>query len=227
MTQIVVSKKTDTDIQQDVIRELKWDTRIEETDVGIEVDDGVVTLSGTVDSWGKRYAAAEAAHRVRGVLDIANDIAVKTLGTPGRTDTEIAGAVRNALVWDVFVPDTRIRSTVSNGVVTLEGDVETWTQHDDAAKAVRNLSGVREMVNLIGIKAPRVDAAKVRKSIEDALERQAELEAKRVWFEVQDGAVKVFGTVHSWAERETVMGAAKGTPGVRTVEDKLRIEASF
>lgn len=227
MTQIMVSKKTDTDIQQDVIRELKWDTRIEETDVGIEVDDGVVTLTGTVDSWGKRYAAAEAAHRVLGVLDIANDIAVKTLGTPGRTDTEIAGAVRNALVWDVFVPDTRIRSTVSNSVVTLEGDVETWTQHDDAAKAVRNLSGVREVVNLIGIKAPRVDAAKVRKSIEDALERQAELEAKRVWFEVQDGAVKVFGTVHSWAERETVMGAAKGTPGVRTVEDKLRIEASF
>jgi len=227
MTQVAAVKKTDSDVQQDVLRELKWDPRIEETDVGVEVDDGVVTLSGTVGSWGKRYAAAEAAHRVRGVLDIANDIAVKTPGTPGRTDTDIAGAVRNALVWDVFVPDTRIRSTVSNGVVTLEGDVDTWTQHDDAARTVRNLSGVREVVNLIEIKAPRVDAAKVRKSIEEALERRAEREAKRVWFQVEDGNVKVSGTVRSWAERETVIGAARGTPGVRSVEDKLRIEPSF
>jgi osmotically-inducible protein OsmY len=226
MAEVIVNK-SDTDVQQDVLRELKWDTRIKETDVGVEVDDGVVTLSGTVDSWGKRYAAAQAAHRVRRVLDIANDIVVKTPGTPGWTDTDIAGAVRNALVWDVFVPDTRIRSTVSNGVVTLEGDVDTWTQHDDAARAVRNLSGVREVVNLIEIKAPRVDAAMVRKSIEAALERQAEIDAKRVWFEIKDGAVKVFGTVPTWAEREIVIGAAKGTPGVRTVEDKLRIQPSF
>lgn len=226
-TVIKTDTKTDTEIQQDVLRELKWDTRVEETDVGVEVDEGVVTLSGTVSSWGKRYAAAEAAHRLRSVLDVANNIAVRTPGTPGRTDTEIAHAVRNALVWDVFVPDTRIRSTVSAGVVTLEGDVDTWTQHEDTARAVRNLSGVREVVNLIEVKAPKVDAAKVRKSIEDALERQAEREAKRFWFEVQDGAVKVFGTVRSWAEREAVIGAAKGTPGVRSVEDKLRIEPSF
>ena len=216
MTQ-VIANKSDTDLQQDVLRELKWDARIKETDVGVEVDDGVITLSGTVDSWGKRYAAARAAHRVRGVLDIANDIVVKTPGTPGRTDTDIATAVRNALIWDVFVPDTRIRSTVSNGVVTLEGDVDTWTQHDDAARAVRNLSGVREVVNLIEIKAARVDAAMLRKSIEGALERQAEIDAKRVWFEIKDGEVKVFGTVPTWAEREIVIGAAKGTPGVRTV----------
>lgn len=226
MTQ-VIAKKSDPDLQQDVLRELKWDARIKETDVGVEVDDGVVTLTGTVDSWGKRYAAAQAAHRVRGVLDIANDIVVKTPGTPGRTDTDIATAARNALIWDVFVPDTRIRSTVSNGVVTLEGDVDTWTQHDDAARAVRNLSGVREVVNLIEIKAPRVDPIKVRKSIEEALERQAEIDAKRVWFEIQDGEVKVFGTVPTWAEREIVIGAAKGTPGVRTVEDKLRVQPSF
>ncbi len=223
----LMANKTDTDIQQDVLRELKWDTRIKETDVGVEVDHGVITLSGTVDSWGKRYAAAQAAHRVRGVLDIANDIVVKTPGTPGRTDTDIAMAVRNALVWDVFVPDTRIRSTVSNGVVTLEGDVDTWTQHDDAARAVRNLSGVREVVNLVAIKAPMVDAAKVRKSIQEALERQAEIDAKRVWFEVKDSTVKVFGTVPTWAEREIVLAAAKGTPGVRAVEDKMRIEPSF
>lgn len=228
MALVTVGKKTDSEIQQDVLRELKWDTRVEETDVGVEVDAGVVTLSGTVSSWGKRHAAAEAAHRVRGVLDVANDVVVKMPGMPGRTDTEVAHAVRNALVWDVFVPDTRIRSTVSDGVVTLDGEVETWTQAEDAERAVRNLTGVRSVMNLISIKPPSlVDGAKVRKSIEAALERQAEREAKRVWFEIDDGVVKVFGNVHSWAEREAVIGAAKGTPGVRRVEDKLRIEPSF
>jgi osmotically-inducible protein OsmY len=227
MALVSVGKKTDSEIQQDVLRELKWDTRVEETDVGVEVDAGVVTLSGTVSSWGKRHAAAEAAHRVRGVLDVANDVVVKVPGMPGRTDTEVAHAVRNALVWDVFVPDTRIRSTVSDGVVTLDGEVETWTQAEDAERAVRNLAGVRSVMNLISIKPPSVDGTKVRKSIEAALERQAEREAKRVWFEIDAGVVKVFGTVHSWAEREAVIGAAKGTPGVRRVEDKLQIEPSF
>lgn len=227
MAPVTAGKKTDAEIQQDVLRELKWDTRVEETDVGVEVDAGVVTLSGTVGSWGKRQAAADAAHRVRGVLDIANDIVVRTPGTPGRTDTEIAQAVRNALVWDVFVPDTRIRSTVSNGVVTLDGDVDNWRQAEDAERAVRNLAGVRAVMNLLAVKGPKVDAVKVRQSIEDALERQAQREARRVWVEVDDGAVKVFGTVRSWAEREAVIGSAKGTPGVRRVEDKLRIEPSF
>jgi osmotically-inducible protein OsmY len=227
MPVVSVAKKTDSEIQQDVLRELKWDTRVEETDVGVEVDAGVVTLSGTVSSWGKRHAAAEAAHRVRGVLDVANDVVVKMPGMPGRTDTDVAHAVRNALVWDVFVPDTRIRSTVSDGVVTLDGEVETWTQAEDAEKAVRNLAGVRSVMNLISIEPPTVDGAKVRKSIEDALERQAEREAKRVWFEIDAGVVKIFGTVRSWGEREAVIGAAKGTPGVRRVEDKLRIEPSF
>lgn len=227
MTQLMEATRTDTDIQQDVIRELKWDPRVEETEVGVEVDKGVITLSGTVSSWGKRIAAEEAAHRVRDVLDVANDITVKLPGSGVRTDTDIAHAVREALVWDVFVPDTRIRSTVTSGAVTLEGDVDTWTQRDDAARAVRNLGGVRSVMNLIEVRAPRVDAAKLRKSIGDALERQAEREANRVSFEVKDGAVKVMGTVHSWAEREAVIGAAKGTPGVRMVEDQLRIEPSF
>ena len=130
-------------------------------------------------------------------------------------------------MWDVFVPDTRIRSTVSDGVVTLDGEVETWTQGEDAEKAVRNLAGVRSVMNLISIKPLSVDGAKLRKLIEAALERQAEREAKRVWFEVDAGVVEIFGTVHSSAEREAVIGAAKGTPGVRRVEDKLRIEPSF
>lgn len=226
MPQVTAVRKTDAEVQQDVLRELKWDGRVEEADVGVEVDEGVVTLSGTVSSWGKRVAAAEAAHRVAGVLDVANDVTVRTPGAPGRTDTEIAHAVREALAWDVFVPDALIRSTVADGVVTLEGDVDTWAQRDDAEAVARNLSGVRVVMNLIGVKPPAADPARVRKSIEDALERQAEREASRVWLEVQDGAVKVFGTVRSWAERQAVIGAVKGTPGVRSVEDELRIETS-
>ena len=177
MPQLMVTKKTDAETQQDVLRELKWDTRVEETDVGVEVDKGVVTLTGHVSSWGKRCAAAEAAHRVRGVLDVANDITVRVPGTPGRTDTEIASAVRHALEWDEFVPEKRIKSTVSNGAVTLQGDVDTWAQCEGAARAVRYLFGVRAVVNLIEVKAPKVEAAKLRKAIESALERRAELEA--------------------------------------------------
>jgi osmotically-inducible protein OsmY len=224
MTQVATATKTDTEIQKDVLRELKWDTRVDETDVGVEVDEGVVTLTGTVTSWGKRLAAAEAAHKVFGVRDVANDIVVKVPGSPGRTDTEIAQAVRHALEWDVFVPDKHIMSTVSNGVVTLEGEVTTWSQRESAGQAVRDLSGVREVLNEIVVKPPRVEPAVVRKAIEGALARRAERQAGRVWFEVEDGAVKVHGAVGSWAEKEAVIGAAKGTPGVRMVEDLLRIE---
>ncbi|HET6898434.1 MAG TPA: BON domain-containing protein [Vicinamibacteria bacterium] len=145
-------RKTDSEIQQDVLRELEQDTRVEETDVGVEVDDGIVTLTGTVTSWGKRHAAAQAAHRVHGVLDVANNIVVKLPGTPGRTDTELAHAVRNALAWDVFVPDAQIRSTVSDGVVTLDGEVDTRAQAEDAERAVRNLAGVRALMSLIAVK---------------------------------------------------------------------------
>lgn len=216
--------RADAEIQQDVMRELKWDTRVAETEVGVEVNDGVVTLTGTVGSWARRVAAEEAAHRVRSVLDVANDLVVRIPGTGTPTDAQVAQAVRHALQWDVLVPDTRIRSTVVDGAVTLAGAVDTCAQSDDAARAVRNLAGVRTVVNLIEVEAPRVDAGQLRKAIETALARQAEREARGVWFEIEDGAVKVRGRVHSWAERETVIGAARGTPGVRAVEDHLEIE---
>jgi osmotically-inducible protein OsmY len=215
---------TDSEIQQAVLRELKWDTRVEETDVGVEVDGGIVTLTGTVTSWAKRIAAQEAAHRVVGVLDVANDLKVKVLGEAGRTDTDVARAVRHALEWDVFVPETRIRSTVSGGWVTLDGQVDYWSQRQDAERAVRNLAGVRGVSNSIEITPPKVLPLEVRGAIEQALERQAEREAHRISLDVQDGRVSLSGIVHSWAEREAVVGAARGTRGVRDVQDRLRIE---
>jgi osmotically-inducible protein OsmY len=220
-------KKSDPTIQRDVLDELKWDTRVKETDVGVEVSDGIVTLSGTVPSWAARVAAQEAAHRVAGVLDVANDIHVKPPTSAERDDTDLARAVRHALEWDMFVPHQKIRTTVSNGVVTLEGAVDYWSEHEDAARAVRNLSGVREVRNRITVEpgVPRASAQTVRHAIESALERHAEHAAKAVRIEVYDGSVVLSGEVPSWAERNAVEGAVRGTPGVWKVDNHLRIHA--
>ena len=118
--------RNDEEIQKSVLDELKWDGRVLATDVGVEVNKGVVTLTGSVESYAKRVAAQEAAHRVRGVLDVANDIQIRVPESTGRTDTEIAQAVRQALEWNVFVPQERIHSTVSEGLVTLTGTVDRW-----------------------------------------------------------------------------------------------------
>lgn len=214
---------SDARIQDDVLRELKWDQRVKETEVGVEVHDGVVTLTGTVDNWAKRRAAQDAAHRVKGVLDVANDIEVRWLGGEGESDTEIAQAVRHALVWDVFVPDDAIVSTVSRGWVTLEGNVETWSQRDAAEAAIRNLTHVHGVINKIIVEPMPVFPGEVRRAIEEALERRAEREAGRIAVEVEDGRVTLSGMVNSWQEKQTVLGAAKGTAGVRTVDDRLQV----
>ena len=217
---------SDSEIQQAVLRELKWDTRVEETEVGVEVDSGVVTLTGTVSSFGKRIAAQEAAHRVGAVLDVANDISVKVPGTSGPNDTELAAAVRRALEWDVFVPEKRIRSTVSAGWVTLDGDVDYWSQREDAQRVIGNLTGIRGLTNKIEVVPLKGQAIpnEVKRAIEHALERHALREAKHIEIDMKDGRVVVSGVVHSWREKDAVIGAAKGTVGVRGIEDHLRIE---
>lgn len=211
----------DSEIQQAVLRELKWDLRVKETDVGVEVDKGVVTLTGTVASWAERKAAAEAAHRVERVRDVANDIQVKIPGTGKPTDTDIAAAVRHALEWAVFVPDKKIRSTVSDGVVTLEGVVDRYAQREDAERCIEQLAGVRLIVNSITVLPPKVAESSVRNAITDALSRQASTEAKAIEVSVQDGRVIVSGPVHSYQEQQTVLNAARGTQGVREVTSQL------
>ncbi|MFI5284669.1 MAG: BON domain-containing protein, partial [Candidatus Dormibacterales bacterium] len=194
------------------------------TEVGVQVDGGVVTLTGAVTSWAKRVAAQEAARRVIGVLDVANDIEVKVPGGLARTDTEIAQAVRRTLEWDVFVPEQKITSTVTDGWVTLEGPVERSSQRDDAERAVRNLTGVKMVVNKISVMPAKPVTGDVRKAIEQALERRAEREARQIGVDVRDGTVTLTGTVHSWAERQSVLAAARFTPGVLDVQDHLRTE---
>ncbi len=222
MTQAI--RKTDAQIHHDVLEELKWDSRVDETEVGVQVEGGVVTLTGTVTSFAKRWAAEEAAHRVIGVLDVANDITVKVAGEIAPTDTDIAHAVRRALEWDVFVPNEKITSTVRDGWVTLEGTVERWSQREDAGRAVRNLTGVKGVQNKIAVTPAKPVTGDVRNAIEEALERRAEREARRIQVDVRDGTVTLTGAVHSWAERKSVLAAARFTPGVRAVEDHLRTE---
>lgn len=219
--------KADSEIQQDVLRELRWDTRVKETEVGVEVDHGVVTLTGGVDSYAKKLAAREAAHRVAGVLDVADDIQVRIPGIMVRSDTDIARAVRLALEWDVFIPDTKIRSTVSDGWVTLEGNVDSLVDRDDSERAVLRLQGVRGVINNIAVRAHKAESKEIRKSIEETLERRADREADRISVEVQNGRVVLEGRVHSWPEKEAILGSVRHAPGVQAVSDKLRIEPYF
>jgi osmotically-inducible protein OsmY len=224
-TKVARTVKTDAQIRREVLDELAWDTRVEATDVGVAAEHGVVTLSGTVGSYAKKLLAQGAAHRVTGVRDVANDIIVRSpaAGT-GRTDTEIALAIRHALEWDDFVPADRIRSTVVNGIVTLEGTVDVWQERDEAARAVRRLVGVRDVINAIKVVPDRIEAEIVRGAIEEALARRAEREAERITVAVRDGAVTVSGAVRTWAEKRAVIGAAAHAPGVHYLEDDLRIE---
>jgi osmotically-inducible protein OsmY len=217
--------RTDAELQHDVMRELEWDARVDHTDIGVTVHGGIVTLTGTVGNWAKRVAAQKAAHRVRDVLDVANDIQVKFSELGPRSDADIAQAVRAALEWNVFVPAQRIRSTVSDGRVTLEGEVDSLTQRDDAERAISHLAGVRLVINDIAVKVPKdVRTGDVRKAIHDALGRRTARECERLKVETHEGFVTLSGSVHTWAEKKAAIGAARGTPGVRSVKDELRIE---
>jgi osmotically-inducible protein OsmY len=197
---------------------------VNETGIGVTVSKGVVTLTGVVTSYAKKLAAQEAAHRVMGVLDVANDIRVRIPGSLGRTDTEIAQAVRNTLEWDVLVPDTHITSTVADGWVTLEGDVNRLREREDAERAVRRLLGVHGVHNKIVVRPPKATSERMREVIEDALERSAAHEVKRIQVQVSDGVVTLTGRVRSYAEKRAVMGAVSHAPGVHTVKDQLRID---
>lgn len=219
--------KSDSQIQQEVLRELKWDTRVEETEVGVTVERGIVTLTGTLPSYAKKLAGQEAAHRVFGVLDVANDIQVRVPGSLGRTDAEIAQAVRNALEWDVWINEDRIKSTVSNGFVTLEGVVEVLRERDDVERVVRRLAGVLGVTNRIEVKPVRIKAEDVREAIEQALERRAEREARHIKVEVHDSEVTLSGGVRSWAEKRAILGTVSHAPGVRSVDEHLFVDPLF
>ena len=220
-----MQRKSDSQLREEVLKELQWDTRVAWPEVAVSILDGVVTLTGNVPTYAKKVAAQEAAHRIAGVTDVANDIEVRV--ARGHLDPEIAHAVRNALEWDLHVPDEDIRSTVADGWVTLEGEVSNLREREDAEEAVLRLKGVVGVSNKITVRAPSVDPEELRAQIEDALERRADREAERLRIEVVDDTVGVWGRVHSWQERRAVVGSISHASGVREVKDHLRVDPYF
>src|SRR6266446_776530 len=219
---MAISTHTDEAIQTDVLEELKWDMRVRPNEIGVAVKDGIVTLTGWVDSYLKKMAAEQAAHRVHGVKAVANDIEVRLPSSAERTDADLAAAVLNALRWDAAIPTGTLDVTVSKGWVTLKGEVEFGFQKSDAERAIRHLSGIRGVTNLIVVK-PRLSPSDLKQQIEKALVRNAETDASRITVEVQGGKVILRGTVRSYAEKQEAASSAWSAPGVSEVDNRIVI----
>jgi osmotically-inducible protein OsmY len=215
--------KTDAQLKDDVLAELAWDPSIRSSDIGVIVKDGVVTLTGHLDSYARKRAAERAAQRVKGVVALATELTVKLPAGRERTDADIAMAAERALEWNVLVPDGRIKVMSGAGWITLTGEVEWEFQRVAADEAVHNLLGVTGVSNLITL-TPRFTAIEVGSKIHEALARQADREARRIEVHVDGSQVTLRGNVHSWAERKAAQGAAWSAPGVAAVINNLTVE---
>jgi osmotically-inducible protein OsmY len=211
---------TDEEIRDDVLAELKWDPQVQASEIGVVVKDRVVTLTGWVDSYLKKWRAEEDTQRVAGVKAVANDIEVK-LATE-RTDADIAAAAVRALEWDANTLPGKISVAVSKGWVTLKGEVEWQFQRQEAESVVRRLRGVTGVSNLIAVK-PQSAPSELKKKIEQALVRSAEVDAKSITVEVQGSKAILKGKVRSWAEKHEAEQAAWLAPGITSVENKIEI----
>lgn len=214
--------KSDTELQKDVAEELKWEPRVRDDEIGIAVRDGVVTLTGTVPDYAQRRAAAKAVERVAGVRAVAQELKVKVPDAHRRPDTELAHQVVNALAWDIEVPDQKIKARVEDGWVTLEGEVDWQYQRNAVERAVRYLTGVKGVSNLLNIKT-HASSYDVAQHITAALGRSAEADARKIQVTATDGKVTLTGTVRSWPERADAQRAAWSATGVTAVDDRLAV----
>lgn len=214
--------KTDSQLKRDVMDELAWDPAVSANAIGVAVKDGVVTLSGHLDTFAEKVAVQRAVRRVTGVRAMAIELDVKLAPQHQRSDTEIAAAAEHALRWNIVVPADRVRATVEQGWVQLTGEVDWDYQRQAAYKSVRSLTGVVGVSNEITLRQ-RTTPADLAQRIEEALKRQALREAHRVQVTVENGTVTLKGSVHSWQERDAAQGAAWSAPGVRDVVNQLTL----
>jgi osmotically-inducible protein OsmY len=214
--------KTDAQLKDDVIEELRWDPQISDADViGVGVKDGAVILSGQAPSYAEKMAAAQAAERVHGVKAVGNDLNVQLPGAP-RDDADITEAIAHVLEWNVQVPEDRVHATVEHGWVTLEGDVDHDYQRREVERMVRHVRGVIGLLNNITVRPP-ANPAQVETLIEEMLKRQAEVDALQIRVEVSDRTARLYGQVHSLREATAAQAAAASAPGVASVESHLLI----
>jgi len=214
--------KTDTQLQSDVIAELKWEPSISSEAIGVEVKDGIVTLAGHVNSYAEKVDAERATMRVSGVKALAVEMDVRLAGSSTRTDAEIARSVDNVLQWTTYLPKDAVKIKVESGWVTLSGELVWEFQRQTAVSAVRYLMGVKGINDQLVIK-PAVSAPVVKADIEAALKRRAQRDANKISVSVHGTDVTLSGQVHSWSERELATHTAWGSPGVRSVVDKITL----
>jgi osmotically-inducible protein OsmY len=216
--------KTDRDLQHDVMAELLWDPTVNAAHVGVSVEHGAATLTGHITSYAEKVAAERAAKRVFCITAVADEIKVNVPGTDVRDDSAIAEAVVQALSWNVMVPPNKVKAIVSDGCVALDGQVN-WP-HEGAAveRAVREIKGIRGVTNEVTVR-PLVAPRDVEKKIREAFHRSADVDARAIRIETEDGIVILRGTVRSWREIDAAKRAAWAAPGVSTVISELVVSA--
>lgn len=214
--------KTDIEIQKDVMDELQWDPRLEASEIGVAVKNGIVTLSGEVDSYAKKVAAENATKRIKEVKGVVEDVVVTLPHHVKRTDQDIAEVALRSLKWSTSIPEDKIKVIVEDGWVTLEGQVAWEFEAEEAQKAIEHNKGVLGITNRIDIE-PRISTPVVKDAIKRALERNADIEAENIHIDVQENKITLNGTVHTWREMHDVWNAVWSAPGVKSVENNLVI----
>jgi len=215
--------KSDTELQDDVMAELQWEPSVKASGIGVSAKDGVVTLSGMVESYSEELAARNAASRVFSVKGVADELQVRLPDYNKSTDEDIARSAANAIAWNANVPLDCVKAVVQNGWVTLEGEVNWQFERYAAEEAVHHQRGVLGISNEIVVK-PLVQKLDVTSKIISAFERDARLDAGKIKINARGNKITLSGSVRSYEEKDEALRAAWSTPGVAEVDDKLIVK---